>query len=99
MLEKMRRYPLNCPFNLSYQLPASAAKKISGLEVLFEFSFVEKMRTLQNKKGPQILFFIIPLTPENKFNLFDSISLKTLRFKISRHQKKDEWSKSGPHTT
>ena len=84
----MSRYPLNCPLYLFYQLPARAAKKISGLEILFEISFVEKMRILQEKKGPQILFFIIPLTLENKFNLFDSIPLATLRFKISRHQKK-----------
>ena len=32
----MCHYPLNCLFNLSYQLPVRAARKISGLEVLLE---------------------------------------------------------------
>ena len=58
-------------------------------EMQLKINFVEKMRTTcDNKEVPQQTLFTTSLIRENRFILFDSVPLPTLRFEISQQQKR-----------
>ena len=55
--------------------------------ILLQIGFIKEMRTTWRKEVPQTFLHYSPYL-RNRFNLFDSVPLATLRFDILWHQKR-----------
>ena len=65
-----------------------AGQTILLKELLLEIGYIEQRRTTRQKKRSPKPCSTIPFAHKNKFNLFDSVPLATLRFEISLHHKR-----------
>ena len=65
-----------------------AGQTILLKELLLEIGYIEQRRTTRRKKRSPKPCLTIPFVHKNKFNLFDSVPLATLRFEISLHHKR-----------